>query len=356
MKLRCGVTGLRRGKLFVELLSKVEGCEVVAVHDPYAPAFEDLSGVETYTDYDKFIAHGLDVVAVISPAPYHAEQALKALEQGVHVLSETPCTYDVDQARKLVALVKKTGLKYMLAEQCPWMGWAVALKALAEEGKFGDIIYAEGDYTHDCRGLMLVDGGQYIPYAEWSKHPDAKKTWRATNLPPLKYCSHTLGPLLVMMEDRASSVFALSTGGKTAPDLADVDLETALLETEKGAVIRLTNGFTVAHPYWLSCKLVGTRGSAVVQNAAGMTALYYSEAEPNGESWKELTPEMLQRPDGRGEVEVMVEEFIQSVRNDTKPPLDVYDSLEMTLPGTLAHESALKGGVKIEIPDVRQGF
>ncbi len=59
------------------------------------------------------------------------------------------------------------------------------------------------------------------------------------------------------------------------------------------------------------------------------------------------------RPDGRSDLEVMVEEFAESVRKDTKPPIDLYESLDMTLPGIIAHQSGLKGGVKLEVPNSR---
>ena len=356
MKLRCGVAGLRRGKQFVETLAATSGCKVVAACDPDPAAFEGLSGLDTFTDYDEFLDQKLDVVAVISPGPVHAEQSLKAMERGAHVLCETPNVYSLDEARAVVKMVRKTGLKYMLAENVPWMGWAVGLRRLAQDGKFGDIVYAEGDYTHDCRDLMLVDEGGYVPYAERSKHPKAKKTWRATDLPPLKYCSHTLGPLLMTMGDRAVSAYGLAIRDKVAPGLASVDLESALLSTEKGSAIRLTNGFCVAHPYAQFFKLVGSRGSAVILNAAGLTAKWYSEAGPKAGTWQDFTPEMLARPDGRGDVEVMVEEFIESVRKDTKPPLDVYESLDMVVPGLVAHESAMQGGKVLKVPDMRKRF
>jgi predicted dehydrogenase len=356
VKLRCGVVGLGRGKLFIKVLSSIKDCRVVAACDQNPAVFEGLSGIETFTDYDKFLDQKLDVVAVISPAPYHYEQSVKALERGAHVLCETPCVYTVDEARKVVSLVQKSGLKYMLAEQCIWMGFALTLRRMAEEGKFGEITYAEGDYTHDCRGLMLEVNGKWIPYAERDKHPEARKTWRATNLPPITYCSHTLGPILKITGARAVSALGLAVKGKTAPELCPTDLESGLFETDRGGVIRLTNGFCVAHPYGLFYKFVGTRGSAVMMRLGGDVARWYSELDGGPENWKTMTPDMLERPDRRSPEEAMVEEFIESIRKDSKPPLDVHESLDMVLPGVLAHQSAQKGGAKLPVPDTRKAF
>ena len=59
------------------------------------------------------------------------------------------------------------------------------------------------------------------------------------------------------------------------------------------------------------------------------------------------------RADGAGNVEVMARQFIESILNDKPAPLDVFRSMELVLPGLLAHESAMRGGVKLAVPDLR---
>jgi len=309
-KLRIGVAGLGRGRMFVERFNELPECEVVAVCDESQKALADFDHIAAHTSYDDFVAEGLDVVAVITPGPVHAQQAVKAMESGAHVLCETPCIYSVGEARSIIATVGKTGKKYMLAEDYIWMGWAIKFEEMAKAGRFGQIVYAEGDYTHDCRDFMLMTENGYIPYAEREKYPDAKKSWRVTDLPPIFYTSHTLGPLLHFMEDRIVSAIGLSSGTHTAPDLGTIDLEVGLFETEKGAIIRLTNGFTVAHPCGFLYNLVGTEGSAklqtagevaigAVQSAGGAAMLWYSEkAKHKMDDWEKLSLEWGTRPDG----------------------------------------------------------
>jgi len=352
-KLRCGVVGLGRGKTFVRIFAARSDCEVVAVCDPNPTALAGFSGLKAHTNYDAFLEERLDVVAVISPGPVHAEQSVKALERGAHVLCETPCVYSLDEARAVIAAVEKSGRKYMLAENYIWQGWCVRLKEMARAGKLGNIVYAEGDYTHDCRDLMLADEAGFVNYAERDRHPGAKPTWRATHLSPLFYCSHTLGPLLHVMEDRVATALAFAVAGRAAPDLAPTDLETGLFETRRGAIIRLTNGFTVAHPMALYYHLVGTRGSAVVLRAGTTCAKWWSEAGEAVKGWQEVPPDFFQRPDGRSDLEAMIGDFVASIRQDTEPPLDVYESLAMTIPGIIAHESGMRGGAKLSVPDLR---
>jgi len=354
-KLRVGVVGLRRGRIFVDFFERLQDCELCAVYDPDERAMEPYGHLSRYAEYDRFLEDGLDIVAVISPAPLHAEQSLKAMESGAHVLCETPCVYSVEEAHAVVNTSKRTGKRLMLAEDYIWMGWAVGIKRKASEGSFGRIVYAEGDYTHDCRDIMLADEGGYVPYAERDKHPSATRTWRATHLPPLFYTSHTLGPLLHIMDDRVVSALGVSTGTHTAPDLGTIDLEVGLFETEKGAVIRLTNGFSVAHPYALYYNFVGTKGSVKLSMGGQESFVWYSEtAQPRHSGWQTASEPWNERTDGEDNAAAMVREFVQSIVDDTPPPLDVYRSLDFVLPGILAHESAMQDSRKIEVPDLRR--
>jgi len=353
-KLRVGVAGLGRGRRFVDLFSQSDGCEVVAVCDPAERTLEPYGQLAAHTDFDEFVGEELDVVAVITPGPLHAEQSIKAMTAGAHVLCETPCVYSVAEAEAVVDCVRRTGKTFMLAEDYIWQGWVVNLKDRAEEGLLGEIVYAEGDYTHDCRDLMLATEEGFVPYAERDRHPNARKTWRATDLPPLLYTSHTLGPLLHLMDDRVVSAVGLSTGCRTAPDLGTTDLEAGLFETEKGSIIRLTNGFSLAHPMATYYGLCGTRGSVKMQRAHEATFIWYSEeARPAMSGWQRAPEEWQARPDGENPVAAMVREFVESVVGDAAPPIDVYRSLDFVLPGITAHESAQRGGEKMAVVDLR---
>jgi len=219
MNLKCGVAGLGRGKLFVKRFEEIDGCEVTAVCDANPTALADHERYACYSDFGKFICESeLDVVAIITPGPVHAEQSLMAMEQGVHVLCETPCVYSLDEAQSIVATVRRTGVKYMLSEDYLYMGHVQRWKEIVDSGALGEIVYAEGEYTHDCRNIMFVDGnGRYVPLQERGQRNDVRLSWRAENLPPLKYCSHTLAPLLYLMNDRCVSAVGMATGSKTLP-------------------------------------------------------------------------------------------------------------------------------------------
>lgn len=50
----------------------------------------------------------------------------------------------------------------------------------------------------------------------------------------------------------------------------------------------------------------------------------------------------------------MIGGFVQAILDGTTPPIDVYRSMDYTMPGLCAHQSAEKGGVPVEVPDFRE--
>ena len=353
--LRCGVSGLGRGRTFVERLRGIEGCEVVAVCDPDARKVAEFGDLAGYTEYEAMIAEaGLDVVAAIGPGPTHGPQALLALRKGVHVISETPCVYSLEEAQAIVEAVRETGCRYMLSEDYIFMGWVQHWKALVDSGELGEIVAGQAEYTHDCRGIFLVGPeGNYLPWSERGR-ADVRPSWRASHLPPLSYCSHTLGPLLYLMQDRCTSVTAFDAGSRTYPEAGTIDYASAVLKTEGGRVITLTNGFGVAHPFIFFIGLIGTKGSlrCVSFNFGDAQTRMYLDRDGGG--WRGLTGVWFERPDGRNWLSVLLEGFVQSIRDSGKPPIDVYESMDYTLPGICAHLSAERDGERVEIPDYRK--
>ena len=104
----------------------------------------------------------------------------------------------------------------------------------------------------------------------------------------------------------------------------------------------------------LHYSLAGTRGAAKMQRTSTTSFVWHSEAaDPPIAGWQPAPEEWQERPDHAPHLEVMVGEFVASLVDGTPPPLDVYRSLEFVLPGLIAHQSALQGGVKLEVPDLR---
>ncbi|MCD6359633.1 MAG: Gfo/Idh/MocA family oxidoreductase [Armatimonadetes bacterium] len=354
MKLRCAVVGLNRGSKFIELLQANPDCEVVAVCDARPEKLAEQSGIEGFTDYDEMLEKAApDVVAIITPGPTHAPLSLAALQAGAHVLVETPNVYSAEEAEAVVSLARERGLKYMLAEDYIYMGWCGRLAEVVAEGALGEILGGMAEYTHDCRGAAFYDEeGRHHPLSAAGR-PGLKPLWRFSDLPPLAYSSHTLGPLLHLMGDRCVNVTGVVAGRREVAGVDMFPLETAILETERGGTINLTNGFMLSHPFVFFLALYGTEGSIRVMNLdytdpEALRVVISTDAEGGG--WRDMPMAWHERDDGRNHLQVMVDEFIAAVVNDTPAPFDEARSMDFCLPGVMAHESARRGGEKLEIP------
>ena len=354
MSLRCAVAGLGRGSLFVKLLQASPDCEVVAVCDPRPEKLAEQSGIEGFADFKEMLdATSPDVVAVITPGPMHAEQSLTALQAGANVLVETPNIYSAEEAASIVVVRLRTGLNFMLAEDYIYMGWCGRLAEMVKQGALGDVLGGMAEYTHDCRGAAFVnEEGQVLPLSS-AGEPGLKPMWRFSDLPPLAYSSHTLGPLLHLMGDRCVSVTGSVAGRQEVAGVDMFPLETAILETEGGGTINLTNGFMLSHPFVFFLALYGTEGSIRVMNLdyrdpEALRVVISTDAEGGG--WRDWPMEWHERDDGRDHLQVMVDDFAASVINDSPPPFDEARSMDFCLPGVLAHESARLGGEPLQIP------
>jgi predicted dehydrogenase len=351
MSLRIGLAGLRRGGGVGQVFLHHRDCEVTVVCDTnprraseYAQAHQIPHWV---SDYSELCAADIDAILVATPAPIHVPCVVEAMENGKHVLSEVPACYDLDQADELVAVVEKTGLKYMFAENMCYYAWVESYRQLVQRGDLGEITYAEGEYIHDLGSLMYDEEGQL--------------TWR-TKLPPIMYPTHDLGPILQIMDDRVVTAVGMHTGCHRRPEIGNIDLEVGLFKTAKGKVIKQLCGFSVAKEpalHWFC--LYGTRGQIESPRQPSGKHLLYVENMPGLSGAMELPLEVSHQgapPEatagGHGTSEYyMVNDFVRCILDDTRPPIDVYDGLEMTLPGICAHLSAEQGSIPIEVPNLR---
>jgi predicted dehydrogenase len=362
MSLRIGIAGLRRGRSFVAVFQNMPHCEVVAACDPNLERAESLQqqcpSVEAvYTDYATFCQHNLDAVVVATPAPTHAHCSIQALRAGKHVLCEVPAVYTLEEGFAVVRAVEETGLKFMFAENVNFFAFVDTYKQIIDEGKLGKIIYAEGEYIHDCRTLMVghddgLGGGV-----------GGKPTWRAA-MHPIQYCTHDLGPLLWLMEDRIVRAVGMSTGCNVAPELGAPDMEVGIFMTAKGAVVKQLCGFSVARePSHHFFSLYGTKGSLESDRYGGLMnhKLYSEEIKnlprmmdlPIGINATKAPAEALAGGHGTSEY-FMVEGFVRCIQENSKPPIDVYEGLDYTFPGICAVQSMLSGNQPVEVPDPRE--
>lgn len=352
-RLKVGHVGGRTG--YAHLFNIHPGTELVAICDIDRGALErsrralGLKSSQCFQNYDDFLKVDMDIVVIGTPIPFHAEQSIKALESGKHVLSEVTAANTVEDCERLVRTVKKTGMKYMLAENMCYVHFIREWTQMIREGRLGKIYYAEGEYVHQIRHLIRnPETGQLL--------------WRA-NRPPIHYCSHSLGPLLMMLDDYVVKATASGREANIMPGVGvgTIDMQVAIFETRRGATIKILRSQVVARePPFHFYTIYGTKGC--VENGRlgfrdGVSkGILYIEGEDEVArevDWQLSDPNAPEeaRRGGHGTSEYyLVRDFIDSIVNDTKPPIDVVRGVDMTIPGLIAHEAAMKGNVWLDVP------
>jgi len=356
--LRVGIVGLGRGSSFIGLFNGRPDSCIAAVCDVRQEAREHWAGqlgVPAHASFEELCASEVDAIVVATPPVLHARHCIQAMEAGKHVLSEVPAVWSIEDAQQLVKAVRRTGLKYMFAENMCYFHYLRIMHGMVREGKIGELTYAEAEYIHDLRSLLDRPDGM-------GGGVEGKPSWRAA-LPPIYYCTHDLGPVLMMMEDRVVSASGLHTGQRIAPEIGAIDMEVGLFRTAKGNVIKILCGFVVERPgfHWIS--LYGTKGSLEMDRFAPYEKLKVFLTTGPGQQEALDIPVTMSDPDappeatagGHGTSEYyMVDDFVRCIREDTKPAFDVYDGLDFSLLGLCAHQSAERGGEAVAVPDPRE--
>jgi predicted dehydrogenase len=359
-----GGVGTSRGMSFARVVRELgENARVTAICDvvkEYADRRAIELGAQAFYNYEAMLDSGIDIVVIATPLPLHADQAVAALERDIHVLSEVTACHDLDSAARLAAAAKRSRAVYMLAENYRYFDEVELVRRLAAAGRFGELYYAEGEYLHDCRDLF--------------RNPDGSLTWRGRGWRGT-YCTHSLGPLLYILEDRVVRVTAMDTGrpSRLDPEIPFPETTVFLGETAKGALVRIRVDYQSPRPHNMAYySLQGTAGAYESARGLGDAAKIWlaDEHEPsrvsNGAQWHPLwdyapryIPERLAvgdeaRRGGHGTSEYwLLKDFFAAVRGEKEPPIDVHRALDYTVPGICAVISAERGGQPVEVPTWR---
>jgi predicted dehydrogenase len=116
--LRVGVLGLRRGATLARLAQRA-GMRVVAVCDRYphrrAQSAQALDAA-AYADVEPFLDHAMDAVILANDFDEHAPVAIRALDRGLSVLSETAACRTIAEGVALIEVAERSTGVYMFGE------------------------------------------------------------------------------------------------------------------------------------------------------------------------------------------------------------------------------------------------
>lgn len=367
-KINVAIVGLGFGAEFIPIYQKHPNAVMYAICQRNEDKLNEVGnefGIDVrYTDYDELLKDpNIDAVHINTPIPNHGEQSIKALKAGKHVACTVPMATTVEECKQIVDLVKSTGLTYMMMETVVYAREFLFMKELYDKGELGKIQYLKASHQQDMDG--------------WPNY------W--PGLPPMHYATHCVGPVLALTRSEAEYVSCFGSGTIREELIPKYNSPFAVESTH----IKFRNSdisahvyrslFDVARQYRESIEVYGSKKSVEWPLIEGRPLVVHTAKKPEPEIPEEVEspdyahylPEEIQRFTTKGVYDTddnthlsftqgaghggshphLVHEFVDALVKGREPYPNAKQSANITCVGILAHESALQGGVKINLPD-----
>jgi predicted dehydrogenase len=314
--------------------------EIVAVSDLIPDRCAALARAcrcrNTYPSLEELVKDDkIEAVFLATDAPSHARHAIEVLKHGKHAASAVPAVFgSLEQADQLFEAVKQSGRKYMMFETSCFHEDLHAMREIYKAGGLGKLVYSEGEYYH------------------YMEQPIASfKDWRV-GLPPQWYPTHS------------NAYYAGVTGGSFTevccmgfPSVIQhlqpannryknpFGTEIALFRTSEGGMSRMAVSWDTPGDSGEKGRIRGQRGSFYGRYEGLEKRLPNAKRPP-------LPPNVDAGGHG-GSHGYLMNEFVTAILEDRKPLVDVALALNMTVAGIVAHQSALKDGELMKIPQYK---
>lgn len=337
--------------------------------------------------FEELLASDVDAVAIFTQRWTHGPLVERALQAGKHVYSAVPMAVTEDEIARIIDAVRETRKVYMMGETSYYNPATVYARRQHEAGRFGRVFYSEGDYVHDM-DLGFYDAYQYSGGERWKE---------TASYPPMLYPTHAIGGVLGALPAHAVSVSCVGVRDDRKDGVFDKDVSmfgndfsnaTALFELNDGGAMRTNEMRRVGYPSHIResrFRFFGTEASfeqlakvTVWQDKANVHDISEQmESRPSmpldDPSLANVAPELRDAfvsglapvhdssrlpeefrgaPNGHeGSHHFLVDDFVTAVNTGSLPPVNAWTAARFTLPGIVAHESALRNGERLPIRD-----
>ncbi len=381
-KVRIALVGLGFGGAFLPIYQEHPDVEVAGICDSnqeVAKIFAEKYQVKRiYQNLEEILKDDeLDAVHLVTPLDQHEEQTVAVLEAGKHCACTVPMAVTLEGIRNIIKAVRTYGKKYMMMETALYTYHYMYAKELLDAGKLGRIQFLRGSHYQDM--------------TNWPEY------WRG--LPPMWYGTHAISPLAGLSGARIRSVYGVGSG-TMEPWLVEnygnpYPVESVLLSFENGIKGEATRSlFETARAYQEGMFIYGSKASfewgfrdedppylTILKKEGYLPLNELSDAKRGKEmqvtklrlpNRYEKLPEKLRKFTVGGKFDPLnpqrspeegagaghhgshphlVHEFVRSIMEDRKPQIDEILGGNITAAGICAHQSAMEGGVVIEVPE-----
>ncbi len=373
-KINVALAGLSFGAEFVPIFLHHPNVESLTIcdSDPEALAkIGDRFEVEKRVlELDEILADDkIDAVHLVTPIPLHAEQSVEVLNAGKHCACTVPMATSIDDLQAIVAAQRASGKNYMGMETAVYTRRFLHVQEMIKNGEIGRIQFLRGAHYQDMEF--------WPPY------------WMG--LPPMYYATHAVSPVLALAGTQAKAVHCFGSG-LMRPELHEqygnpFPVESAIYELSDDPPLaaEITRSlFHTARGYTESFNIYGEKATFEWEQIEDEPPVVF-RMKPVVTQWgrgNDITSERLDVPDRQdllpseiarftqrgvydesqahlsflqggghgGSHPHLVHEFVSSIIEERPPWPDALTTAAWTAAGICAHESAMQGGARVEIP------
>lgn len=376
-----------RGQSMLRELISVDGVKVTAVCDKYddranlgAEIVKEKTGedAQVYLDYKELLARD-DIKGVVVCTTWitHSEIALAAMNAGKHVAIEVGGAASVEECWQLVRKSEETGLNCMLLENCCYDNNEMSIFNMKKLGLLGEIIHLEGGYRHDLRDeICLGKENRHGRLANFI-HRNGEV-----------YPTHQLGPICKLIDiNRGNRMLYLCSMSSKArglnewikrekgedyylygTDFNQGDVTTTMIKCANGETITLHHDCSLPRPYSRDYCVQSTK--AIYKEGPFEDYFYHEDLSEEQHKfadfdvfkekyehplWKQYRIDGLHESGHGGMDFLVLSAFADSVINNKRSPIDVYDTAAWMVITALSEQSVAMGGIPVPIPDFTNG-
>jgi predicted dehydrogenase len=365
-KVNIAIVGLGFGAEFIPIFQRHPNANMYAICQRTQDKLDQVGNQwkieKRYTRFEDVLKDkSVDAVHINSPIHLHASQSIAALKAGKHVACTVPACTTTAEAKQIVKAAEKAGKNYMMMETVVYSREFLYVRELRDTGRLGRIQFMRGSHMQNMEG--------------WPSY------WEG--LPPMHYATHCVSPCLAIVKGEAHYVSCLGSG-RIAENLIPKYGSPFSFETAHFRVRNQDLGFEVtrflfnaARQYIESFDVYGEKTSFEWQLTEGDEPVLHVGGEKVEKvkipDYAKYLPEPIQRFTTKGVYDAdehqhlsfiqggghggshphLANEFIMSIIEGRPSFPDVYQSVNWTMAGICAHESAMRGGEIVKIPDFR---
>jgi predicted dehydrogenase len=279
-----------------------------------------------------------DLVVIGTPNRFHVPIALRALEEGLHVVIDKPMAPTAADGRKAIADAEARGLFLTVFQNRRWDGDFLTLRRLLDEGALGDVVRFESRFER-WRPAVRPEA--------WRERSEAEEAGGLL---------FDLGAHLI---DQAVQLF-----GPPTRVYAEVDRSRPGAEVDDDTFVALEHPNGVRSHLWMNVlaaikdarmRVLGLQGTFEKFELDVQEAALADGVRPGDDGWGREPPEHWGKViTGEGERTVETEPgayeafyagVVEALRSSGPPPVDPLDSVEVLRIIEAAFESARSGSV-----------